>query len=247
MDREVKSIRKSKYLVFTQDIVLPSLIIIGVGALYFLTYHTHIFALQNIDCHVDYMPCSSATVIAELDKYKGVNLLTLKTSSIGDKLRAGDFTISSISFSKSLPGNLRVDITSAHPTIAIRVRGVDNEWTVLDANFAVLGVTTDKPPVPELVVDTAPTLQVGQKITDPTALKALSFAVSLKQGSLDYKSISLSGNIVTITLSSGVSAIVDLSQDTDIQIRRLQAILLDTTMDSGSSVIDVRFARPVLK
>ena len=239
--------RKSKYIVLTYDLILPLLIILGVVIGGWVLLASPVFSLTDIKCSLDYQPCPEGAVMAELNKSKGLNLLRLDTDRVGSRLTSGDFTVREAIFHKKFPSTLVVELQSIYPVAATRVEGVTAEWLIFDKLHRVIGLTRTDPNVPTVILKAAPVLRVGEQINSSELVQALELAVAISQELPGVKSTSLEGETVFITLTTGQTAILSTAKDRTLQIRTLQAILLDTTMSSEARIIDVRFSKPVLK
>lgn len=240
--------QKSKYLVFTTDYFMPFLIILGVIIGGYLLRYSPIFNVTTIDCQLDYQVCENRGVLAELDKLKGLNIFVVSGKDIATKLTSGDFTIREVTMRKSLPGNLKFEIHSVYPTVAIQVEGNLDSWLVMDDQFRVIGPRSSDPNVPTLIVNNPLTLTIGKPPTDQAILDALNLTKILKQESFTYQSLTLiDSDTIELTLENNRRAIFTLNKDILPQLRALQTILSDATILVGVATIDVRFSQPVLR
>ncbi len=163
------------------------------------------------------------------------------------KLTAGDFTIREATISKKLPGTLTVDLQSVYPVAAVSVSGVDSKWLVFDAKYRVIGLRKTDPNVPTVLLESPPAFRVGEQAVDPALVQALDLSVLIGREIPTVKTISLTGDTLTLALGGGKIALMSVAKDSLTQIRTLQAILQANTMSLGSRTIDVRFNKPVLR
>lgn len=238
---------RSKYLVFTTDYVVPFLIIIGILSLLAVALYSPIFKIAEVNCALDYQECSDPSVIAELDKFKGRNIFTLKPSDVTTRLTSGDFTIREASLSKELPGTISLSLQSVYPAIALKVDG-DPTWVVLDADLRVIGTRQEDPNVPTVIVPGPLTLTVGKRTQDEVIVQSLLLARRLADELFTVKTITLiDADSIELALEGGMKAIFTPKKDELVQLRALQVVLSDATILKGVSTIDVRFAQPVLR
>jgi cell division septal protein FtsQ len=99
---------RSKYLVFTTDIIIPTLICVCVVALAYTLLYSPIFKVQTVSCIVDYEPCDNPSLGAELDKLIGHNIFKLSPDTIKARLTSGDFTIRQAQITRRLPAMSRL-------------------------------------------------------------------------------------------------------------------------------------------
>ena len=130
----------SKYLVITRDYLLPVTLILSLVVGWWICFHTSAFTVREIICELDYEPCDNPFVMAELDKYAGINLLTLDTNSLRDKLLSGDYTVRQAEITRALPARLTVSMQSVYPVAAISHLGVEGEWVTVDSRFRIIGL-----------------------------------------------------------------------------------------------------------
>lgn len=238
---------RSKYIVFTADYLLPILICLGVLALIYISLYSPFFKITKVDCSLDFTSCDNPGVLAELEKLKGKNIFTISPSDITSRLTSGDFTIRQASLRRALPGIITVDLQSVYPVVALRTEA-DSSWVVMDSKYRVIGVRSQDPNVPTVVVDGPLTLAVGKKPTDAVIIQALDIAGRLANELFSVKTITLvDEGTIKLSLPNGRSALFTTKKDELLQLRALQAILADATILKGIRTIDVRFAQPVLR
>ena len=236
----------SKYLVITRDYLLPVTLILSLVVGWWICFHTSAFTVREIICELDYEPCDNPFVMAELDKYAGINLLTLDTNSLKDKLLSGDYTVRQAEITRALPARLTVSMQSVYPVAAISHLGVEGEWVTVDSRFRIIGLRREDPNVPTVQVENISELQPGAEVMSASVRQAIELALVIKAEQLAVKNIRLEATTLTIILQSGTQALLTTTKDLTGQLRALQAILLDPTM-SNVNTVDVRFNQPVLK
>lgn len=240
-------VKRSKYLVITEEILLPLFIMLILTIGLYLVFFSPLFSLQNIVCRQDGGECQNPSVIAELSQYQGQNLLTLQLEPLRRKLQSGDFTIARLRLLKVLPQTLEVEITTVQPDLALQVGENSSTWIALDSQYRVIGTLNSDQGVVTLIIDSPPIMAVGQRITDENILASLDFASKLSSHPDISRRLSVAGDTITLYLENGKRALLTTHDDWSAQIKSLQAVLSNSTMVKDSSVIDVRFVRPVLK
>lgn len=238
---------RSKYIVFTADYILPTLICLAILAIGYFSLYSAYFKISHISCSLDYLDCNDQSILAELDKLKGQNIFTLNSSPLIKRLTSGDYTIREVVMHKELPGSLKFELQSVYPVVALSVVG-DQHWIVLDEKYRVIGSRDIDPNVPTVILSGPLTLTFGQPPSDPVILQTLTLATKLATELPSVKTLALeNGDTIRLTLASGVQAFLTPKKDIQTQLKALQAVLSDATITTGITSIDVRFARPVLR
>lgn len=238
---------RSKYLVFTTDIIIPSIISLAVLALAYTLLYSPFFKVQTVSCIVDYEPCQNQSLLAELDKLIGQNIFKLSQTAIHDRLTSGDFTIRQAEIIRRLPNVVEVHLQSVYPYVALQVKD-EARWVVLDTQLRVIGVRDVFPNVPTVIVTTPLTLTIGTAPSDRLILDSLVLARQLFDQLFTVKSVTLvDPDTLEVGLESNELVIFTPNKDVGDQLRVLQAVLADDTIRKGKSVIDVRFSQPVLR
>lgn len=238
---------RSKYIVFTADIIIPFLIILGVVVGIYLLLFSKYFEITQIKCQLDFSECNDPAMISELNMLKGQNIFKFKTGSVRSRLTSGDFTIREASITRVLPGTVNINLASIYPVVALQVQG-DPRWVVLDSKHRVIGSREQDPNVPTVIVKNKLTFAVGRPPADDLLIHSLDLAVRLSQQLTTIKSIVLNDqDNIELVLSSGIHAILTPKKDEQEQLRALQAVLSSATILKGVKTIDVRFSQPVLR
>lgn len=239
---------KSKYLIITSQFIIPSIVIVLSASIFFLVFKSSIFKAKDPVCLYDNNPCSDAQIIAEINKYIGSNLITLKDGELKSKLMDGNKAIKDISITKKLPNLLVVEITPTSPAVAIQVINNKNEWVVLNNNLVVTNIVNTDPNLPTIIIDSSQQVQIGLPIADPDVAETILLARKITEQFIDVERIELSDKTITLTFDSGIYALLTTIKDLDDQLITLQAILAqDKIIGSDYIVVDVRFDQPVLK
>ncbi len=238
---------RSKYFVVTRDIVVPILIIVSCLLTLYALWQGPFFRIQQIHCELDYEPCQNQSLLAELEKYRGQNLIFFESSLVKKRLTSGDFTIRDVTVTRTLPAELRVSCISVYPTVALSVRGGESRYLLFDEKLRAIKETSTDPHVPILLVDTPPVATLGAVLADQKTSAALTYTRHLFDGLADVRAVYQQNDTLKISLKSGMTAIMTTAKDLDAQLSALQAVLTGVTMPTGTKTIDVRFAQPVLK
>ncbi len=239
---------RSKYLILTTDYLIPIGIILLAIAGYFISFHTSLFAINQINCTLDYQPCPTGSVVSELDKSLGNNLISLDTDHIKSRLLSGEYTIRSVEFSRIFPNTLDVTLLSTYPVIALQLSDNSNQWIAIDERMRVITVVNTDPNVPTVTLDSTPPFRLGKEISDTNVVEALQLALEISRELRSVIMIHLDvDSTVTLKLSSGVTALLTTTRSRSEQIYTLQSILADQDMIQDHKLVDVRFSRPVLK
>ncbi len=237
---------RSKYFVFTYDIILPIIIFIFVCLGLYLIFFSPFFQIQTVRCQVDYTDCTSESLIAETQKIIGQNIFLYSASRITTRLKSGDFTIREVVMTKDLPSTIRLNLQSVYPVLAISSGSL--EFVVLDSSYRVIAVRREDPNVPTLLISTPLTFTIGQKPSNEQVLSALKFIDRLRGELYNIKTLKLvDDSVIEVLLPSGITAIMSPQKDESIQIKALQVILADDTITKGVRTIDVRLSQPVLR
>lgn len=239
---------RSKYLVLTAEYLIPFFVIFVAILSYLLAFHTSLLNLKKISCQLDYEPCSNPSLLAELNKFIGVNLLTLDETELKSRLLSGEFTLREVGLSRQFPASLEVTLLSTYPVVAIQAKDNLYQWLTLDERFRIIKVSSVDPNVPTVTVDSVPPAQLGGTLTDPVIKETLTLALEITRELISIKSIYLtSDTTVMLTLSSGLTAILTTTKDQLTQLKTLESLLASPEIVSKYKTIDVRYSQPVLK
>ncbi len=237
----------SKYLVFTREIIAPSLVVLGVLALAYITIYSSFFKITSIDCTQDFRPCENPALLSELDKLVGQNLFTLPVSKLKTRLLSGDFMLRELEIHRRLPSHLQFTLQSVYPVVSLQISG-DPSWVIFDSQFRVIGRHLSDPNVPTVIVSGPLTLTVGKVIPDQDIIRSLALALRLRDSLISFKTLTLvDPDTLELKLDKGIVAIFTPKIEESSQLHSLQAVLSDATIMQGVHVIDVRFAQPVLR
>jgi len=238
---------RSKYLVFTLDFLVPftliaTLLLCGWAALY-----SPIFHISRIICTLDYTECEGGDLLAELERVKGQNIFRFNPDIFAARLTSADFTIREAKVVRVLPSSLVLTLHSVYPVVALKV-STDTDWIVLDDKLRVIRTISTDPNVPTVIVPGPLTLVVGKPPQDSSIIHTLGLARKLADELFSIKAVTLlDAETIQLTLEGNIRALLTPQKDELTQIRALQAVLSDATITTGVSVIDMRFARPVLR
>lgn len=247
-NRQFKPV-KSKYLVITNDYLIPMIIIIGISLLYLTAFKTTYFNIANMICERDFESCQDPFILAEIEKSKNTNIFKFESETLINKLKSGNKTIKDIEISKKLPSTINIGITSTSPRVALSVETNGNKWIILDDNLRVISTSDQEPNLPIVLVQATQEIQLGQTIDNDSINEALTLALDITEQFIRVKTIKLDKEIVTLFLPSGKKVLLTTLKDTNKQLLTLQAILADDTImrEETYNIIDVRFDQPVLK
>lgn len=240
--------QRSKYLVLTTDYLLPLLLLALVSLAYLVVFRTPLFTIKKLECSLDFQPCTSPAVLAELDKLKGQNLLIFSPEPLTARLLQGDFMLRGVELTKRLPHTLTVSLLSVFPAVALQTSDRPNHWITLDQDYKVIALREHDPNVPVLTVTTLPPVLLGQKLQDQALLQALALTVSTTRLSLPVTKVELAPELVIkLTLEGDHLALLSLDQDPSLPLAILQDLLGDQSLLKSPQEIDLRFAQPVLR
>ena len=238
---------RSKYIVFTADVLIPAAIILGICFAFYLAIFSKYFTIKNVNCRLDFSSCTDPVLLSELDKLKGKNIFTFDSAATKSRLTSGDFTIREAEIKKILPGDLVIELASIYPVVAVQVQG-DPRWVVMDSRFRVIASRDLDPNVPTVIIKKQLTFTVGKSPSDDLLIHSLSLALRLAQQLVSVKSIVINNeDNIELILADGIRAIFTPKKDEMEQLRALQAVLSSATILKGVKTIDVRFSQPVLR
>lgn len=238
---------RSIYLVFTLDFFIPFAVILAILSLGWATLYSPIFHISHITCTLDYAECQGPDLLAELERVKGQNIFRFHRNVFATRLTSADFTIREARVERILPSTLVITLHSVYPVVALKIFG-ESDWVVLDDRFRVIKTISQDPNVPTVIVPGPLTLVIGKPPSDSSIISTLSLARRLADELFTVKAVTLlDAQTVSLTLNDNRQALLTLQKDELTQIRALQAVLADATITKDVSVIDMRFARPVLR
>lgn len=238
---------RSRYLVFTWDLLLPLLISLLVLLSAWVILFSPIFAIQQIDCQLDYEPCQDPSLLAELDRLRTHNLFRLNQAAITSRLLSANYMLRSVELTRELPSRLHFSLYSIYPVVALRTAQNPN-WVVLDSDFRVIRSLGVDPNVPTVIVPGPLTLVIGSSPSDPALRQTLELALDISRAMPQIRVVTLlDERTLSLSLPNSRQALLNPQSKTAEQLRSLQALQLDDTILTGVSVIDLRYSQPVLK
>ena len=238
---------KSKYWVFTTDLLIPLSVIIFILASAYLLLASPLFRIRDIDCQLDFVPCDNPVLLAELSRLQGQNILRFNEQSFGKRLTSAIFTIRQVEIRKTLPSTLSFQLHSVYPVVAIQLQG-QSEWVVFDNQLRVIRALSTNPNVPTVIVTEPFSLTVGVPLDNENLTHSLILAQAINTELKGVSAIRLVDNqTLELDVTSGLRAILNPSGDTRAQLESLRAILADATITAKGGVIDMRFLQPVLR
>ncbi|MFH1244719.1 MAG: hypothetical protein V1487_04100 [bacterium] len=238
---------RSSYLVFTLDFLIPLAVVLFIVALGWIALYAPIFNINKVTCTLDYAACQGPDLLAELERVKGQNIFRFRRNVFSTRLTSADFTIREAQVARILPSTIVLTLHSVYPVVALKVIG-EPAWVVLDNQFRVIKTISQDPNVPTVIIPGPLTLVVGKFPSDPAIISTLSLARRLADELFTVKAVTLlDAQTISLTLEDNRQALLTLQKDELTQIRALQTVLADDTIIKDISVIDMRFARPVLR
>ena len=237
----------SKYIVFTADYILPFFITLAVVVSAYLVLYSDIFKITKIECQLDFVPCQSGSITAEIDKLQDENIFRVQPNEIISRLTSGDFTIKEAEIKKVLPNRVIFILTSVYPVVALKIESEDI-WIILDEKNRVIGTKNSDPNVPSVILTTPLTVTIGKALEDQQLLSSIKTAIKIAEELIKVKSIKLvDDNTLILTIDDHLIAYLSPKKDELVQLRTLQTILADDTISKEVKTIDVRFSQPVLR
>lgn len=230
---------RSKYLVFTADYILPTVIITSIILALYLMLYSQLFKIDNISCKLDFEPCENMVLLAELDKLKGQNIFNFQTQGVASKLTSRGLHYQGGSICQKPLGSLKVDLHSVYPVVALKIKDLDT-WIALDSKYRVIKELHINPNVPTVIVSGPLTVVLGKPVQDSLIIETLAMTDRLFKQLPSIKSVTLvDENRIDVELDSGKTAVLTPKKDEVIQLRSLQAILQEVTISKGVHTIDV--------
>lgn len=237
----------SKYLVLTQDILLPIAIIISILILSYLALFSSFFKVTDIECIHDFVPCKDENIKVELENLRNQNIFRLKSDVVMTRLKSGNYMLKEAELSKELPNKISIKLSSVSGSVAIKLKDQDT-WLVLDNDYRYISTWDIDPNVPTLNITTSVSAVVGQKLKDDNLLLCLDMMKYLSKNLKSVKNYTLVDNsYLELSLENNKVAIFSPSKDIVLQLKALQSVLSDATITKSAHSIDVRFTQPVLR
>ena len=200
--------------------------------------------IHQAECFIDYQSACPDFVIPELLKLRGNLIYTQKLDTLVDKLYQAIPSADTITLEKNWPDSLTVRITSLPPVANLTIPASSSALLV-NAKYYVVGqIESPQTNLPDITASAAAAITPGDKVTDESILAAIDIINSLK-------------NIDTISIVSPLEIKVNSSQNQRYlftanksvadQLHNLHLLLAQTTINSSTTIYDLRYDHPVLK
>lgn len=239
---------RSKYFVLTTELLLPLGIILFFILAIYLSLFSPLFSVTEIECELDYQPCTNEILTAELATYQGENLLRFPAAKLQNRLLSGDFTLREVELTRRFPHTLVLNLLSSYPVVALRLQDETSKWLTFDQAYRVIAVRDSDPNVATLTVEQAPAFQLGQPLADQDLVSSLQLTSQLAKELTSLDTLSLTGDSTLILdFAGGLRALLTTDKPLAPQLTKLQSLLADQEVKREYRLIDVRFDQPVLK
>ncbi|MBI4035297.1 MAG: hypothetical protein HY381_02770 [Candidatus Chisholmbacteria bacterium] len=191
--------------------------------------------LRRIFCQVDTNPCPTS-VLSQLQQLQGRSVLFLNTANITKSLldipdyKAATATV-------NFPSTLRVTIAPRTPAAQV-ITASDSARLLVDDEGIILSPAATPANLPVIFAST---------LDSESLVYSIKLAQLLTTNFLSYQQITIvSPQTLEVVLSSGVRVRFTSLKDASSQLRSLQLILRQATIDPIPQLIDVRFDKPVI-
>lgn len=193
--------------------------------------------VRQIFCQVATDPCP-APVWAELNQLENRPLLLLNINTLKTKLASLYPTASTVAVTRLLPRAMRIEISLRLPAAQIKSAPTSADVIVVDDQ----GVTLTALPSADLPI------LITSLPRSPLTLAAIKLARLLKDSYLPfvYLSVNADQSFIEAYLPSGQRIRFSSQKDSFAQVRSLQLILRQATINQSLPIIDLRFDRPIL-
>lgn len=238
----------SKYFVATSQFLLPTtVIVLSIATIYFALFSSF-FKVTKIDCYQDVSePCQNGFLLKDQDRFIGKNIFLLDTAEEVARLKKGDPTIRSIDYTKTLPGQLTLQIQSVYPTLALGTLGSQN-LLILDSDYRLIKTSAASSNVPVVTYDKELSLRVGQMLENEELRELLNACLKIASEIAGTTTFSLKDKSITADLPpGGTQAVFTITRDLDEQLSALRTIREGVTISPSGTVIDVRYLQPIIK
>lgn len=235
----------SKYLILTAKRLTWILLSIGVLAGLWQIFFGGYFVINSIVCQKDAGECEEAT-LAELNRLRGEYLLTFQEAPTKKKLQQSDPAIEEVTIVTKLPDKLVVNIKTRRPTVILKTSEFSNALIADEEGFIFAVAKPEDGWLPTIVAEQLSAVTVGDKISNPSLLAAISLAKILKEQYITFQEIRVEDNKLQVFLDKETLALFSHEQDLAKAVNSLQQILSQVTIDSKPRTIDLRYKKPVV-
>ncbi len=238
----------SKYFVATSAYLLPLSVLVGSALLVYFLYFSSYFQIKKLTCMQDVNePCQNAYLLAELDQFAGQNLFLANTEVAKQRLLQGDPTLRTLTYKKTLPHTLSLELQSVYPTLALAVTGLQ-AYLTLDSDLRLIKASPVLPNVPLVRANQPISLRLGERVEDERLRALLLACLELAHRLPGTTTFTLSAGDITALLDDGVTrALFTLERDLESQISALHATRAGVTISFSRPLIDLRFTQPIIK
>jgi len=207
-----------------------------------------LFRFSHFSCSTSIGLACPDFVVPEIEKLKNQLVFVTGFESLEAKIKFNIPQAESVELKPVWPNRLHADLLWQRPIANLSIPASHSAYIVSSTN-QLMGVV-DKPMenLPEIIASSAADLIISDQLSDPSLLASFE-ALKL----LDLMSIGVIRiNVVTsqdirLELKNGYITLITSLRPVSDQLKALQLILSQSTMDQKLPVIDVRVDRPVLK
>ncbi len=203
------------------------------------------FKVQMFDCQKADLSCDQL-IQAELDRFKGKSILTMRWKPVEDKLILADPNILKVKFIPHLPNKMEVQIEVREAQVRIGTSSSSNMLLADKEGFIFSLAKEEDSFLPEIIAQEGKDLEIGQVVDNLRIRSAVKLAILLKENFISFQRIIVNKEGIVVIVSDGIPVLFSDQGDIAKEVTTLQRILSQATIEQKPIKIDVRYAKPVV-
>jgi hypothetical protein len=227
---------------------------------YYLFFKFNIFNFSKVEIGGESAECVSNQQIIDSSKILGQNFFLVQTKSAVENIKSKFICIKNLTFNKSFPNKIKVDVISREPQVLILQLESNKSTTssvlesiatpsaeqlsegyLMDDEGVIFAKNLQNLNLPTIFVVNSK-LAVGEKMSE----NILRVFQSLKLFGINAKSAILNDD--SFSINSNPRVIFNIEEGLDVQLASLQLILEKAKIDSEVlEFIDLRFDKPIVR
>jgi len=207
-----------------------------------------IFKLERFACTTNTLETCPDFVIPELEKYTHEYIYLIQTDDLENRLKKNLPRADYLTITPIWPDLLQTTIVWQHPIVNLSIPASSSALLVGNNGQILNLVDIPDPQLPTIIASSAADLIISDRINEPSLQAAFDIVKNFKTANIKTNTINLiSPQNIQVNLNDDRIAVFTSLKSIPVQVRTLQLILSQATINSGLKIIDLRLDRPALK
>lgn len=224
------------------------LIALTYTSLLLMLFFGPVLKVKKVECVTNHPPGCPDFILPELSKSTGQIIYTLQKKDVADKIHKNTPLAEYVEIVPKWPHTIVANIVWQEPIAQVAIPASNSAYLVAETGHIIGGNDILDPSLPTIVAESAVDLIINDRITDSSLTTALSVINLLSNSKYSVRSIYIKAPLYMLaTISSGHQVLLTATKSASDQVRGLQLILSQSTINPATQLIDLRPARPVIK